>query len=116
MEHASAPPPPMVLSMEEFEELQQGLVVGGSALPGPAELIHFRKFTTGRLLWVSQARILASGYNGGTNLLREAYERQLLVDPWNLGPSDGAWVQAMHVADPTHLASDAAATQAFVTM
>mmetsp|Transcript_43202 Transcript_43202/g.101592 ORF Transcript_43202/g.101592 Transcript_43202/m.101592 type:complete len:673 (-) Transcript_43202:41-2059(-) len=112
----SAPPPPLVLSEQEFDSLTACLEAGTAPLPTSAQLNHFRRFTTGRLLWVAQARALATGYNGGAHLLREAYERQLLVDPWNLGPSDGDWVQAMRGADPSRVAAEAHAATAFVTM
>lgn len=51
----------------------------------------FRLATRGKLLWVAQLRELASAADGGPHLFREAYERQLLLDPESLNAVDGSW-------------------------
>ncbi|CAK0907742.1 unnamed protein product, partial [Prorocentrum cordatum] len=78
----------------ELESLLRSLARGSAALPTPRQLDAFRRALAGRLLWVVQARRLAAEADGGAQLLREAYERQLLVDPENLTVADGTWVQA----------------------
>jgi len=67
---------------------------GSGQLPTTDAILAFRFGTRGRLLWVSQMRELAAAVEGGPCLFREAYERQMLIDPENLTRADGSWVPA----------------------
>jgi len=91
----SAPSAPTMLSImsdKEFQVLKRELAPGSSEWPEPEQLKKFRVATCHRLLWTLQARELATTVDGGKQMFREAYERQLLADPNNLLASDGSWV------------------------
>ncbi|CAE8640244.1 unnamed protein product [Polarella glacialis] len=110
----SAPPGPVALSQEELQKLLRELPksaecnAGASDLPTEKALRIFQAATAGRLLWTAQLREIASAVVGGGQFLREAYERQLLLDPEALTVSDGPWVQQA-------VSSSSQAAQAFLS-
>jgi len=91
----SAPPAPTILFPEEFNYLLDQLPKGCGELPPPEALEIFRVLTCNKLLWAAQVREIAATVEGGKQLMREAYERQLLLDPQTLTAADGEWVNAM---------------------
>lgn len=85
---ASAPPPPSVMETDEFAALLTSFK-SQSELPFATTLQAFRVATCNKLLWTAQVRELAAAVEGGAHLMRETYERQMLLDPQNLTEADG---------------------------
>ncbi|CAJ1391828.1 unnamed protein product [Effrenium voratum] len=101
---ASAPPgspteelqpsaPPQPLTPQELQQLLTQLPGGSADLPTEQALRSFRTATAGKIVWAEQMRQVASSAAGGDQLFREAYERQLIMDPEMLTAADGPWTQ-----------------------
>lgn len=114
--HASAPAfeeihpsaPPEVLSPSEFRQLLTSLPQGSSDLPTEQALRQFRTATAGKVVWTEQMREIATSAAGGGLLMREAYERQLILDPESLTTTDGPWAECIPSAPPDTGAAQAA--------
>ncbi|CAE6966645.1 unnamed protein product, partial [Symbiodinium natans] len=85
----SAPAAP--LTAAELEHLMQSLPTGRDPLPTEQALRSFRTATAGKVVWAEQMRQLASSTAGGQQFFREAYERQLILDPEKITTADGDW-------------------------
>lgn len=122
---ASAPPleemypsaPPEVLGQTEFQQLLATLPRGSADLPTAQALRNFRAATAGKVVWTEQMRELATSTAGGGLMMREAYERQLILDPETLTAADGPWAECLPSAPPdmaTAQASQALMSQLMV--
>lgn len=85
----SAPAAP--LTAAELQHLVQSLPTGQELLPTEQALRSFRTATAGKVVWAEQMRQLASTTAGGHQFFREAYERQLILDPETITTADGDW-------------------------
>ena len=100
-------------------------------MPTEQALRSFRTATAGKVVWTEQMREIAAtaaprlsfhgpkwprlllerwrkAEDGGSYFIREAYERQLILDPEALTTADGPWAQAVPSAPPMEPSAHAA--------